>query len=480
MQIMPLLERILRCGVTPTTSSQDARRIIFSNKVSIMSGVLGVLFALTFLLFDLYLLTLSAIPFVLLFLSPILINKQYLYTHARYTLIFAVNLSVAHFASALGEDSGMLMIYIVFFAMLIFMFDLKTEKKHMILLSLFTIGMMAYTKLSHFNAFGIQTIPLSEGAYTILFFSSFIVSIAANIISLSMYYTAHTNAEEALILANTQITTLYKDSQHKRFMLEKVSQQTAFSTLSQGIAHLIRNPMGIILTSVELLTENTSSPKKIEKFCEITKTNLIRLSRLTTNMIKYGSAGFIHDISLNTINDAIASAINTATPRCESKKISIEFIQKEFPPILFDPNALPQAILDILINAIEASKENETILIETELTTFQPLKGAEKKGLKISITDTGSGIPEDKKSFIFDPYFTTKYGHSGLGLNIALKIIAAHDGTLTFRTPSTTIGTTVEICIPLTPSKKIQTYQQDRKSHSIEVGKRYQPPRPDP
>jgi signal transduction histidine kinase len=104
-----------------------------------------------------------------------------------------------------------------------------------------------------------------------------------------------------------------------------------------------------------------------------------------------------------------------------------------------DPQQLKQALINLLLNAIQATPPGGAV---------QVTAAAETEALRIAVIDSGSGISPDMLERIFDPYFTTKPQGTGLGLPIALRIIQAHGGTLEV---SSLLGrgTTVEVCLPI-------------------------------
>jgi signal transduction histidine kinase len=108
------------------------------------------------------------------------------------------------------------------------------------------------------------------------------------------------------------------------------------------------------------------------------------------------------------------------------------------PTLVVDPQQLKQALINLLLNAIQATPPGGSV---------QVTAAAETEALRIVVIDSGSGIAPDMLERIFDPYFTTRPQGTGLGLPIALRIIQAHGGTLEV---SSVLGrgTTVEARLP--------------------------------
>ena len=113
--------------------------------------------------------------------------------------------------------------------------------------------------------------------------------------------------------------------------------------------------------------------------------------------------------------------------------------QMNLPPVSFDVMRMKQALINLLMNAIQASPEGETVTV----STYQ--KGSY---IGIDLSDNGCGIPHRQREEIFAPFSTTKKEGTGLGLPIAKKIIEAHDGRLEIL-DNTERGTTFRVLVPM-------------------------------
>ncbi len=467
--ILNQLHKITSWGIKKKTSSQDARRILLTNQICAIIIALSSIYGVIFVGLKLYFLAILVPPVVGLFSLSLILNKYHHPTLSKLFLISAICFALIIYSSALGKESGLNLLFLVLVTISTAAFDLKTQKKEIVSGSLIAMGSWVYLELTRYSPLGIQPIPLNTFTQTAIYITSCSLIICINFMAIIMYHKANQTSEEALSKAHQEVQKLYEEAKKRRYMLEKASQQKAFATLSQGIAHLIRNPMGMILTSIELLADNSHDPVKVGRYCETTKENLMRLTRITNNMIKYGEAGFIHDIGFNDLNAAIQSAIDIAKAECTHHQITVQFNPSKLQPISFDPNMLPQVFFDIIVNSIEAIGSRGSISISTQYESYKTIDGDNRNGVKISIQDTGCGILPEHKAFIFDPYYTTKYGHSGLGLNIALKIIDAHDGNILVKSVPGGKGVITEIYLPLTPSKKIQIYQTKRNNDGASI-----------
>ena len=232
------------------------------------------------------------------------------------------------------------------------------------------------------------------------------------------------------------------DTQNQLIQSEKLS---AVGQLAFGIAHEIRNPLGIILGGVEFLENSWSGDKEkadVKKSMEKIKDSIGRTNKIITDLLKFSRASQLELQQLDAcrIMDNVVSLIQNRA-YLSSVKIEREYAEKEF-PVMADPTMLQQALFNLCINAIDAMPKGGRLYLnirwdaqEVALSGQQttPLRAAaEKKTVAIEVRDTGTGIPADKLSRIFEPFFTTKEPGkgTGLGLSIVHLILERHKGTI--------------------------------------------------
>jgi signal transduction histidine kinase len=223
--------------------------------------------------------------------------------------------------------------------------------------------------------------------------------------------------------------------------------------MSARVAHEIRNPLGIIGGTAEVLKKKYSisanrqrrsaevegGQEKGDELFEYIPQEVRRLSRLVNDFLSFAT-----DKPLNfkkgNINNVINSVLSGFKNECLEKKLNLEInFDNKVPEILFDEDSLKQVLLNILENAKDASKEQGNMKIET----FNKVKF-----VVIKIHDNGEGIAEDKLKKIFEPFFTTKATGSGLGLTITKKIIEKHNGKIEIESKLNE-GTSVKIYLPI-------------------------------
>lgn len=239
------------------------------------------------------------------------------------------------------------------------------------------------------------------------------------------------NIANQLSMAIQQIKPLEKiriSYEKNQDALQKVAQQSAFSSLSMGISHEIRNPMAGIIARTELLEREPNNVEEVKAFASCIKRDMFRILNITDIMLRYGSPA-TNANSYVSIKDLMEDILFIAQGKCQQYNIKIIKNYHDVPKILGDTNRLYQALNNLVINSIDAmmttaKKELEIKLLPHTLNT----NGRLEPGISISIKDTGSGMNDETLNKIFDPFFTTKYKNSGLGLSIVAKVINDHKG----------------------------------------------------
>jgi signal transduction histidine kinase len=212
------------------------------------------------------------------------------------------------------------------------------------------------------------------------------------------------------------------------------------------LAHEVRNPLSSLDIHVQLLDEDLSAlaPALREQLgprLEIIRGELHRLERVVDHFLRLAGPS---ELSLEKVElpRIVHHVCELLRPEAAAREIEIQtHIEMPLPCITADPVRLTQALLNLVINALQAVERKGRIDVDASLGDA---------ALAINIHDNGPGIPPEKLASIFDPYFTTKSEGSGLGLWIAQQIVAAHGGTLQARNlPGR--GAVFTILLPLTP-----------------------------
>lgn len=239
--------------------------------------------------------------------------------------------------------------------------------------------------------------------------------------------------------------------QEAKQQAEKAGQQIAYANLTKGIAHEIRNPLGMIKGSLDIALKKIDDTDNFEKFVEKAKKNIDRMIKMTTLMLEYGDAK-IGDMSAIDINKEIADILMLYESGLMNQGVSLIKQFDDLPEVTIDVGALQQIITNLIQNSVDAMADQSSHRAITISTGFGHFKTESKsyQSVVVSISDTGPGIPSHIQNEVFDSFFTTKAEKHGLGLSIILKLVKQHDGYIELHsTPETNSGCTFKIHFPL-------------------------------
>jgi two-component system, NtrC family, sensor histidine kinase HydH len=211
----------------------------------------------------------------------------------------------------------------------------------------------------------------------------------------------------------------------------------ALGQLSAGLAHEIRNPLGVIKGSAEMLTQKLgdSNPLATE-FAGYISTETNRLSALVTRFLDFARP--LHaDLTPQEVTAVLDRALNDVAQFWKGAPVQVE---KDYasgvPPVPMDESLCEQAFVNIVQNAYDAmGSTGGKLRVQVRKTRAGASDGRYVDGVEVRIEDTGPGIPPELQEQIFNPFVTTKKSGVGLGLSIVSKIIDGHHGTIRVESP---------------------------------------------
>lgn len=194
--------------------------------------------------------------------------------------------------------------------------------------------------------------------------------------------------------------------------------------MAAGMAHEIRNPLGIMKGTAEVLQEVYDNPEKPNELFEFIPSEVDRLSRIVSDFLTFARGVQIEKRLANPGALLKKALFDLEREQYEKEIIIQQNIPAELIEIEFDPDAIQRVIYNLVRNGIQAMENGGVLTVS--LFKFQKLG---KRAYAIQVKDTGCGIDGDVNK-IFDPFFTTKTKGTGLGLAITRQIIEKHDGWL--------------------------------------------------
>ncbi len=210
----------------------------------------------------------------------------------------------------------------------------------------------------------------------------------------------------------------------------RMDRLVSVGELSSGIAHEIRNPLAGIKTTAQALGEEMpqDDPKR-EYLNRITK-EIDRLNDLLKTFFSFAKPQKLNPV-LWSIKDIVNEIIPLLIKDIANRGINFtEEYAPDLPRVKVDFNQMHQVFLNLFLNAIQAMPRGGELKIQAEAIASAPLVNPGKDYVRISISDTGRGIPANDLKKIFDPFFTTRPKGIGLGLSITYQIIKNHGGSI--------------------------------------------------
>jgi len=207
----------------------------------------------------------------------------------------------------------------------------------------------------------------------------------------------------------------------------------ALGQLSAGLAHEIRNPLGVIKGSAEMLTQKLANTNPLAtELAGYISSETNRLSALVTRFLDFARP--LHaDLMPSDVSVILDRALNDVAQVWKGTPVRVEKdYQPNLPQITVDQGLVEQALLNIIQNAYDAMAENELgqLRVTAQRANRATRNSGPSDGVEIRIADSGPGIPAELREQIFNPFVTTKKSGVGLGLSIVSKIIDGHHGSI--------------------------------------------------
>jgi two-component system sensor histidine kinase HydH len=203
--------------------------------------------------------------------------------------------------------------------------------------------------------------------------------------------------------------------------LARAEKLSSLGEMAAGISHEIRNPLGIIRSSAELLKKKVAKVDPTNTIPDIIVEESSRLNGIITNFINYAKPRN-PSFAPCQVEEVIEKNITFLEPQINQQGYVIEKkYQNSLPKIMADSTMLYQSFLNILINAMQSMSDGGRILVEISSNDHL---------LTVHFDDEGKGIPPENLEKIWDPFFTTKDMGTGLGLGIVKNIIESHGGSI--------------------------------------------------
>jgi signal transduction histidine kinase len=235
-----------------------------------------------------------------------------------------------------------------------------------------------------------------------------------------------------------RLQDVYEKTQADFEGMKRAERLSAIGQLSAGLAHEIRNPLASISGAAAILARRQDLDPKSAKCLEIITSECERLNGLLTNFLNFAGPRppRLRSVQLEPVLDTV---LGLASHGVRGKRVRFEKkIEAGLMPVECDPEQLEQVLLNLMINAIDASPDGGTVTLSA---------AAEDSKVAIGVMDHGHGVAPAHIDRLFDPFFTTKEHGTGLGLPVAHQIVRQMGGSLLAETNADQ-GMTFSVVVP--------------------------------
>lgn len=280
-------------------------------------------------------------------------------------------------------------------------------------------------------------------SFTVTIFAAFTIGI--------VFFPLHNYIQKLVdkVIFHKTTEEISNENQLLRAEVVKSEKMKSVALLASGMAHEIKNPLTAIKTFSEFLPQKLNDKEFLLKFSKIVGSEVNRIDALVNELLEFAKPAPLQ-VKETNLNKLITDTIDLLNSKLLMHNITVEFdLSPECSsPMLLDPSKMRQALLNIILNAIDAMPNGGTLTItviaseaslrgtstakqsEKQIATSSPAGTPRNGRLTVAIADTGCGIPKENLSKIFDPFFSTKDAGTGLGLPITHGIIKDHGGEI--------------------------------------------------
>ena len=198
-------------------------------------------------------------------------------------------------------------------------------------------------------------------------------------------------------------------------------------TLTGGLAHEIRNPLSTLNLNLQLMREDLDRPgagtdPRILRKLDVLEQEARRLQGILDDFLKFAGQYELRP-EVRPVNPVVEEVVSFYGERLQRANIQVRTSFAEgLPPCALDADRIKQALSNLILNAEAAMMPGGgELLLSTE---------GDRRAVRIHVTDTGAGIPQEDLDKIFAPYYSTRPGGTGLGLPTVRRIVQEHQGTL--------------------------------------------------
>jgi two-component system sensor histidine kinase HydH len=231
---------------------------------------------------------------------------------------------------------------------------------------------------------------------------------------------------------------LAAQNEQLRRQVQQTERLKVVSTLAAGMAHEIKNPLASIRTFAEYLPEKYDDPAFREKFARILTQEVDKMNALVQRLLDFARPNR-PQLRLVRLSTLIRETLDFLQGTLLNKQVRVETAFAQRDEVLADSGQIKQALLNVLLNSIEAMQGSGRITVSTV---------QQNGSVAIVVSDTGPGIAKRDLARVFDPFYTTKPSGTGLGLSVVHTIVREHGGRVKIDS-EVGKGTRIQMILPI-------------------------------
>jgi signal transduction histidine kinase len=219
-----------------------------------------------------------------------------------------------------------------------------------------------------------------------------------------------------------QNMNLSRQLRRSEMVLEKANRLSSLGMLAAGIAHEIRNPLVAVKTFLDLLPQRLDDRDFLTHFRDLSLGELKRVTNLIADLLALGKSTTAARRAVEAAS-SLEPVVRLMESTARNRKVElVSRVGDRVPEIWADPDQLKQIVLNLILNAIEASPAGGQVTLD--------IRKGEEGTVVLEVRDQGPGIPAEQQEHIFDPFFTTKETGTGLGLALVHQMVVEHGGSI--------------------------------------------------
>jgi signal transduction histidine kinase len=231
-----------------------------------------------------------------------------------------------------------------------------------------------------------------------------------------------------------------KKQQEAQLQVERSQKLSLAGQIAAGVAHEVKNPLTTIKGAADILTDDATSRAERDEFKNILQNEIRRIDTTVSDFLRFARPRETRFEELN-LTGLLETGLRQIENQARQRGLSMTTRLQQDVLVSGDTEKLHQMTLNLVLNAIQASKNGDEIEV-----TLSKQEGS----ARVEISDSGEGINDADVKRVFEPFFTTRTTGTGLGLAVVKAIVEAHGGEISFASKKDH-GSTVTVTLPLSP-----------------------------